>query len=277
MLLALGIPYAYARQEEQHVLTVDARHAPRALAELDSYGRERRFPRGYRDAPARWDEALVGAAGFAAALALANLLDWVRAFGVDWSDLGRIDGERVRAGEVWRCATALCLHADAAHLLANVVFGGLFAALLCLSSGLWAGWLAALAAGVLGNAVNVALHAPSHRSVGASTAVFGMIGSVVVLELLHRRCFGLGFFWRWAPLAVGVFLLGWLGTPDPRSGDPRTDVGAHLSGFAMGSLLGVPLRWLERRSAPRRSVRLALAALPPALLGLAWAIALART
>ena len=51
-------------------------------------------------------------------------------FQSNWFVAGRVDGELIRQGEVWRLFTALTLHADVKHLLGNIVFGvffGLFA------------------------------------------------------------------------------------------------------------------------------------------------------
>jgi hypothetical protein len=99
-------------------------------------------------------------------------------FGHDWFEAGKVDGVLIRAGEWWRPFTALTLHADAAHLFGNLVFGVLFgyAAGQLLGSGV--AWFSILIAGALGNAVNTFIQAPEHTSVGASTAVFAALGIV---------------------------------------------------------------------------------------------------
>jgi hypothetical protein len=50
----------------------------------------------------------------------------------------------------------------------------------------------------------------------------------------RRRDQGDRWAYRWAPLIAGVILLGFTG-----AGGERTDVLAHLTGFAMGLLAGV--------------------------------------
>jgi membrane associated rhomboid family serine protease len=66
----------------------------------------------------------------------------------------------------------------------------------------------------------------------------------------------------WLTLGVGVALLGLLGTGE------RADLFAHLLGFAVGVVVGLPVR---RMAPPRRSLlQPALALLAVAVLALAW-------
>ena len=108
----------------------------------------------------------------------------------------------------------------------------------------------------------------SHWSVGASTAVFATLGLLAAYSW-RRRDQEDRWAYRWAPLVAGVILLGFTG-----AGGERTDVMAHLTGFAMGVLAGVAhARW----RVPRGRLAQGVAGLS-ALLALvcAWALALFR-
>jgi hypothetical protein len=73
--------------------------------------------------------------------------------------------------------------------------------------------------------------------------------------------------YRWAPLVAGIILLGFTG-----AGGERTDVLAHLTGFAMGALAGVAhAAW----RCPRGRAAQAVAGLAALLvIAGAWVIAL---
>ncbi|WP_051564149.1 rhomboid family intramembrane serine protease [Desulfovermiculus halophilus] len=161
----------------------------------------------------------------------------IKLFGIDdiqWLQLGRVDGRAMlEQGQWWRALTSLTLHADAKHLLSNIVFGGLFMHLLCQETGGGIAWLLTIAAAGLANALNVLIQGPPHLAIGASTAVFAGLGLLSGMGSPRAK--------RWpaalAPLGAGLVLLAWLG-----SGGERTDVGAHLSGFVVGLALIFGLR-----------------------------------
>lgn len=142
-------------------------------------------------------------------------------------------------GEWWRPFSALFLHADLAHLLGNLGGITLFGTLLIRSIGAWLAYPAILLSGGLGNLLNVAFHYPDlHRSLGASTSVFGALGALAAcgfMELVHSRS---RLPWRriMIPLVGGLALLGWMGGGNPGS---QTDVGAHLAGFLCGIGIGI--------------------------------------
>ena len=103
---------------------------------------------------------------------------------VDWQGLGAaVCWDCLFNNEWWRYITALTLHADAAHLLANCVIGGVLLVPLCRELGSGAGWFLVLAAGMLGNYLNCRMQGPNHASLGASTAIFGGVGISAALRL----------------------------------------------------------------------------------------------
>jgi len=186
----------------------------------------------------------------------------------DWYSCGMLYAGKVRAGELWRLVTALTLHADALHIAGNGVVTVLFVERLRKVYGSGLTWVLFLASGASGNLVNALLQPYHHQAVGASTAVFGLLGVIATDTLIRYRQ---ALWRRWAmPLAAACALLGLLGT----AGE-HTDLGAHLWGFACG----LPLGLLLARFAPPSpsfggwSNRL-LAAAALAVVAGAWALAL---
>ena len=151
--------------------------------------------------------------------------DYVTTFGAN--------ARRIIGGEWYRCATALLLHADAAHLAGNMAGVALFGGAVCSITGSGVGWLMILTCGILGNLFNAVLHETGHLSVGASTAVFGAVGILCALQAVDAARNGRG--WRRVIFifGAGVALLAFLGT------SARSDVGAHLFGCAAGVPLGL--------------------------------------
>jgi membrane associated rhomboid family serine protease len=157
-----------------------------------------------------------------------------------WEEAGALDSQAVfDRGEWWRAATALFLHADLGHVLANVGSGFFVFSALTSTMGRLRGWLLLAVAAVVGNLGVAALNYPGpYRSIGASTAVFAGLGLLTGRAVRTLRGEDGQFRWRavFVPLAAGVTLLGLYG-----SGDLRTDVVAHVAGFAAGLLLGVSI------------------------------------
>ncbi|MBN1957367.1 MAG: rhomboid family intramembrane serine protease [Desulfuromonadales bacterium] len=151
---------------------------------------------------------------------------------IDWIHRGNAYGAKILSGEWWRLLTALTLHSGPLHLVGNIVVGGIFAVRLCWILGSGLAWTLILLSGALGNLLNSLVQSPAHQSIGASTAVFGAVGLLATLNMLHYRQ---SLWRRWPlPVAAGLGLLGLLGT-----GGENTDIGAHLFGFLCGVGLGL--------------------------------------
>ncbi len=151
---------------------------------------------------------------------------------------GQFETRLVRAGQWWRAFSAISLHADLAHLLANVTVGILLLGLAMGRYGAGVGLLAAYVAGAGGNVFGLLSHAHPYIGVGASGMVMGALGLIAVPRLdtgLRHR-----FAWRQPLQALGaaVLLFVLLGV------DPKSDVLAHLGGFITGALLGFGLNLL---------------------------------
>ena len=161
-------------------------------------------------------------------------LEAAATFGWHWRAIGDMDAGRVMDGEWWRTITALTLHADLGHLMANSLFGALFGLFVGRHLGSGFGWLLVLVCGALGNALDASLQAADFHSIGASTATFGSIG--LVGAFVWRRGYYRALDWRRsvAPLFAAVALLAFLGIEGE-----NIDVVAHLAGFAAGVVCGV--------------------------------------
>jgi membrane associated rhomboid family serine protease len=181
--------------------------------------------------------------------------DYFRVFGAN--------ARRIMAGEAYRCATALVLHADAAHIAGNMVGIVLFGGAVCAVTGSGVGWLMILATGILGNLINAFAHGTGHLSVGASTSVFGAVGILCALQAVNAVRSGRG----WKPTVLvfgaGIALLAFLGT------SARSDLGAHLFGFFCGVLMGGAYRlWMAEPLG--KKMQLISGAIAAATLTLSW-------
>jgi membrane associated rhomboid family serine protease len=188
----------------------------------------------------------------------------------DWVALGSAHAALIREGQWWRLITPLTLHADVEHLLSNVILGGGFIVLLCRELGSGLGWSLLLASGILGNLANSYVQSPDHRSIGASTLVFGAVGILAAFSFIryrhHQRR-------RWPlPIAASLALLALLGTEGV-----HTDLGAHLFGFLFGIGPGVAAALLlERFGRPGRLLNFLLSLACILTVGAAWWAALAH-
>jgi membrane associated rhomboid family serine protease len=185
---------------------------------------------------------------------------------VTWFAQGSADASRILGGELWRTVTALCLHADLGHVLANALFGGLFLAAACGGFGPGVAVALTLAAGAGGNLANAIFQGPDHVSVGASTAVFGAVGLLAGRGVALRIRRGEIGMRMWVPIAAGLALIAMIGTGE------RSDVWAHLFGFLTGGFLGIPasLAWSKPADA---AVQIAAFGLSVALVLYAWHLA----
>lgn len=265
VLRAVGIGCEVRPLDGGFELVVAPRDAERAREQIALY-RHENPPRPARFEPRRKvADGLVCASLYGTAILIVDLLQDHQAFAVDWLEAGRAQARLIGEGQWWRTVTALSLHADSLHLAGNLVFGLVFGFLAGQLLGWGLAWSAMLLGGALGNALNAVFQAPTHTSVGASTAVFAAVG-ILAFYAWKRRESPVN---RWVPLGGGIALLAFLGM-----GGERTDIVAHLTGFLSGGLLGFLFASLNHRLAVlvRHQTALGLAAL--ALFAAAWLAAL---
>jgi len=270
VLASLQIPHQVVDDLGGCALVVPADFSAQAMNELRLYDEENPPHRPRRITPIIYQNAIPGVVGYIVVICAVAWFATTSFLTQDWLGAGRVDGVLIRAGDWWRTVTALTLHGSLRHLVGNIVFGaffGLFAGRL-LGSGV--AWLAILLTAASGNALNMLLLESTHRSIGASTAVFAALGIVA------------GFVWRgklmaqdrWpyrvGPIVGGFALLMYTGT-----GDANTDIGAHLMGFLCGfagGMLLIPYR--HQLNNPRWQIY--AAAMTGALLIGSWIIAFQR-
>lgn len=235
VLISLDIPNQLLHTGGRCYLVVPTEFEERSRYELWEYEKE--------NEPVEKPEPLVkpveqdGLPGILFYIGIIGLFAWLAgeaAFGRDWLFAGRMDGQRFRDGEWWRGFTALTLHLDLRHLLGNMGFGAFFGYFAGRMLGSGAAWLTIVVAAAIANGANAMLLETTHRSIGASTAVFAALGLLA------------GFVWkgqlmaqdRWpyrlGPIIGGIALLAFTGT-----GDGNTDIGAHLMGFVCGMAAGI--------------------------------------
>jgi rhomboid protease GluP len=187
---------------------------------------------------------------------------------IDWFAIGNAHADKILAGQWWRLVTALTLHSDWLHLLGNLAIGGIFIVCLCRDLGSGLAWCLLLGSGILGNLANACLQSPDHRSIGASTLVFGAVGILAALNLVRNRRH---LQKRWPlPIAAALALLALLGTEGK-----NTDLGAHLFGFVFGTGLGLTAEYLiEKYGRPGLGLNALLALAGTMVVVSAWWAAL---
>jgi rhomboid protease GluP len=179
-------------------------------------------------------------------------------------------GPATKDGEWWRLATAMFLHFGLVHLAVNM----------------WALWDAGrlverlygpfrllavyFASGLAGNLLSLIVHGDDAVSGGASGAIFGVYGALLVFLWRERRAIHPVEF-RWLFGGAAVFSALTIGFGFAIAG---IDNAAHIGGLVSGTLVGAALaRPLSAGSpAPGRGRWLAAAAFALAVLGLVAAI-----
>jgi membrane associated rhomboid family serine protease len=292
VLQAMGIPHGTMHADGTLLLLVRTEDGARATEQIERYERENVGWPPREDVPAPISDGAVAIAIYAAILLGLYALDHGGASNGANRDLwsvGAAVAGKIRAGEVWRAITALTLHTDLSHVVGNLLFGGVFGWILARSVGAGFAWAGFVLAGALGNLLNALLQPADHVSIGASTGVFGALGIQVAFEWTRRRETGASKWRTWVPIAMGLALFLWLGTgggsfsvTDTARETQRklteitshVDVMAHVTGAAVGLLIGIALATLRNKVRFRGRVQTVTGAVTIAAVGVAWWIAL---
>jgi rhomboid protease GluP len=268
VLDAKFLPYELVELDGEWALMTAPSISAIAQQEIAYYAAERRIKREVPPVTQPFAGAAAGAIAYTAILLLVAYCAGINLFGADWLSLGALSAD-AGSREWWRALTALTLHLDQVHLLGNLLFGIGAGVLASRIFGPGFAWTSILGAGAIANYVEMLITPLSHRSVGASTAVFAALGLLAGFAWRQRLTLRERWLYRWAPLIAGVSLLAFLG-----AGNAQVDVLGHLLGF----LAGVALGWVYARTGfPRnRSGRMQLAAgaAAIALVFVAWVLAL---
>lgn len=161
--------------------------------------------------------------------------------GLSLAQLGGLYGPAIAAGQWWRIFTAGFLHANLLHLGFNMAALFVLGQLVEVSLGRFAYtvlYFTALVASSLG----ALMLSPDALTVGASGAIFGLMGAVVVGQRSARIGGGAGSMVVWLVINL-VFTLS----------VPGISIGGHLGGLVGGVVCGVLLfglrRWRPSRGA----------------------------
>jgi len=268
VLAAVHIPHQLIDDGISCALVVPAEFSARAVEEVRLYEDENPPVRPKVRKRIVYQDALPGVIGYVLVVCAVAWLAGYSIFGHNWFTAGRVDGNLIRDGEWWRTFTALTLHSGVRHLLGNLVFGvffGIFAGRL-LGSGV--AWLTVVLSAALGNAANTLLLDSTHRSIGASTAVFATLGLLAGYVWRGQLMAQDRWSMRFGPIIGGLALLMFTGT-----GDENTDIGAHLLGFVCGFGSGMLLTIIGKMPAPPR-VQIISGAMALGLIATAWVVAL---
>lgn len=268
VLESLQIPHQLIDDGGSCALIVPAQYSAHAYNELQLYDEENPplQPKPVRQIA--YQDAVPGLIGYVFVVCMVAGMAGFSFFQSNWFVAGRVDGELIRNGELWRLFTALTLHSGVKHLLSNIVFGvffGIFAGRL-LGSGI--AWLVIVLAAATGNAVNTLLLETAHRSIGASTAVFAALGVIAGYVWFGKLMSQERWSNRYGPIVGGLALLMYTGT-----GGENTDVGAHLLGFVCG--FGAGLILIRLGNIPRDThSQLVAGAIAFGLIFFSWVVAL---
>jgi rhomboid protease GluP len=268
VLTSLQIPHQLIDDSGTCVLIVPAQYSAQAFNELQLYDEENPPIQPKPVRKIKYQNAVPGLIGYVFVVCMVAGMAGYSFFQSNWFVAGRVDGELIRNGEIWRLFTALTLHSGVKHLLSNVVFGvffGLFAGRL-LGSGV--AWLATVLAAASGNAINTLFLDATHRSIGASTAVFAALGIVAGYVWFAKLMPQERWSNRYGPIVGGLALLMYTGT-----GGENTDIGAHLLGFVCGFGAGLILIRLGEIPKDTRT-QLIAGAIAFGLIFISWTIAL---
>jgi len=274
ILTAVGLPHEVAAEGGQFVLWVNAWAFAQARHHIDRHTAENLarkpsppFPKSFVH-PHAW----IGSIFYTAVLLFVSGAVAEGVGPLNLFQLGELDAARVQGGEWWRAWTALTLHLSIDHLALNLGAGIWLGYLAGRRLGYGLAWMLIVTGAALANLLEALGAVPSHRAVGASTAVFAALGLLAAYAWVERYRIPQPWAFRWGPLVAGVILLGWAGAGTGTEGD-TTDVFAHVAGFTVAVLLGA--------FAALRIVRVSLQRIPQWLGGvialgsiaLAWSFA----
>ena len=165
-----------------------------------------------------------------AALILFHLL--VERSSAEFKASGILNRDATLHGEWWRLCTAMTLHADLAHLAANVTTGLVFLGLAMGCFGPGVALLLAFLGGALGNVATLAVHESPFHGLGASGFVMASLGLLTAHSLAFAR-HEKPTVWIGRGVIAGCLLVVLLGF------SVRSDVVAHIGGFVAGVVLGI--------------------------------------
>jgi membrane associated rhomboid family serine protease len=150
---------------------------------------------------------------------------------VQWALVGSL----VQNGEYWRMVSAMFLHANIIHLAFNMYALWAFGPAIEARYGHARYFLLYMASGLCGSAGALVLSSPFSPTVGASGAIFGLMGAYVAIAKVHgaRDMGGIG-----AVIAINLFIT---------ISVPGISIGGHVGGLLGGVLCGLGYETIGRK------------------------------
>jgi membrane associated rhomboid family serine protease len=152
--------------------------------------------------------------------------DWFLIAQAQLVETGQLIG--VAEGEWWRLLTAAFLHGSIIHLALNMLFLWFIGTPVEIAIGRWR-FIGVYLATALSGSAGALLFAPDVPTVGASGALFGILGCAVVLEQQGMHVLG--------GSALGIVILNFAITLFV----PGISIGGHVGGFVGGVVCGFAL------------------------------------
>ena len=201
---------------------------------------------------ARRSMALGGLGGYpvTAALLAINIVAFLlqQVPGLHLTDLGVNFGPLTISGEYWRLFTAGFLHGGIIHIALNMWCLWSLGRLSERLFGKWQTFAIYMVTGVGGALLSIANN-PQHGELGASGAVFGIVGAVIAGVKFGELNISSGekkaIISSAVSFAVLNFMLGFSGFGSSVVG--RVDNMCHLGGFITGLMVGLPLGAFHRK------------------------------
>jgi rhomboid protease GluP len=243
VLRAVGIASDIVMLDNSFVLFVQAEVADTARAHLAHYATENAAPVKPPPSPQLHEYAWIAPLLYGCSLVLIAFLAGRNTFSFDWYAAGALTHSMQKSDQWWGAVTALTFHVDHDHLLSNIGFGVLFAYPAARLLGAGVAFIGMIISAIFGNILDSLLMPATHVSIGASTIVFATLGLISAYSWRLQFSRRLRWAHRWAPLVIGIALLGLIG-----SGGEHTDVLGHLTGFFCGVLFGVGLARVSART-----------------------------
>src|SRR6266487_3157371 len=264
VLLSQGIECIIEHLEGGWALLVGLQDFERAVAALRQYEIENPGWRWRQELP--WPPVVFHWGALVWCLVLAAV-HWLNTLGgVNLESVGRMQSDAVWNGAWWRLFTAILLHGDLSHLMANLTFGLVVLGLAMARYGAGCALLAACLAGAGGNLARALLHSDI-PSLGASGMVMGGLGLLAIQSLSLRHSTPAFGKYIAGGILGGFMLFVLVGL------NPHSDVVAHLGGFVSGLILGGGLSLVSQDTLLRPAVNVLTGTALAALSILTWTLA----
>jgi len=170
--------------------------------------------------------------------------------------------DQIALGQYWRFLTPMFLHAGLTHLLVNMYSLYILGKDVEFIFGRFKYCLIYLSAGLLGNVASFALS--SSISVGASGAIFGLLGALLYLGVVYREVVSAKFTTDIMTMILANIAFGFM--------VPRIDNNAHIGGLIGGFLIAYTLGVVSQRGLNKKQILSFLLFIILAAVGIAFGL-----